>query len=227
MITRMKISTAVLMAMLVTSCRDSNFSGGSAAKGPEPTPVTSAAPKPQPTMVTAEKVKEAGPTIDILDNSNSIKPDYSACSALPSSGKVKYPAQCADNQVMAVINDGETQEMTCCPVNGTNVFSAVPTERFQQRTGQCQPDEVGVGMVSAQSSTIYCSRINTQYLKLSPPQNAVYVSKNSNLAPEQVQIARSYNQSDTCICPLKMILIGGHSTEDNECRDQCVEILLK
>lgn len=226
------LALALVVATLnLQGCRDSKFSGeGGSKAAPAPTsaPVTYG-PNGSSSVPTNQENSTASSStpVTVLDGSGLIKPDYAACSALPSAGKVKYPAKCGDNQVMAIINDGNTQEMTCCPINGTNVFSSVASEKFQQRQGKCLADEVGVGMVSASTSTIYCSKINTQYLTLGAPQTATYISSSSNIPPEQLTIAKSYNQSDTCICPNKMILIGGHVDKDNKCSDQCVEILVK
>ena len=156
-----------------------------------------------------------------------LTPDYATCVARPNS-KISYPAKCAENNVMVVINDGKTQEMTCCPVKEARIFSKTAAELYQERTGRCEANEVGVGMISAGSSKIYCSKINTDLVELGPSQNAKYAKSGSGgLTPELQSLAQIYNVGDTCACPDRMILVGGHSTQDNVCQDQCVEILTK
>lgn len=154
-------------------------------------------------------------------------PNYQTCAALPTFGKMRYPAKCEANHVIAVINDGNFQEMTCCPLVGKDILSTNTSEQYLRRIGRCQSDEVGVGMEAAAGSIIYCTKINSQFLKLTAPVQAIYAKKSSALSPIMAEIAGSYNIKDTCICPERSILIGGHSTEDNVCTDLCVEIVAK
>lgn len=192
---------------------------------------TSVNPTPTPVMATSggkDGVNQSPPT-GMTNNGGkpTAPPDYQTCAGLPTVGKKRYPAKCDANQVMAVINDGKAQEMTCCPLVGKDILSADPAEQYLKRTGRCGADEVGVGMEAAANSVIYCSKINYRYLKLTTPIKSIYVTAGSALNPTMKAIAASYNIRDTCICPEKSILIGGHTTKDNVCTDICVEIVLK
>jgi hypothetical protein len=148
-------------------------------------------------------------------------PNYTACAALPQAGKRGY-GKCDANQVVVIVNDGEAQEMTCCPVVAQNILSTKPDEVQIQRTGVCQANEVCTGMIDPHDPGIYCTKINTQFMQLSTPIASTYVQGN---APGVLgQIAATYNVSDTCICPEGTVAIGGHTASDNRCAEQCVRL---
>ena len=162
-------------------------------------------------------------------------PDYRACAALPVQGKQKYPAKCGFNHVLVIVNDGGTQEMTCCPLKNADMLSSRPGDLFQERAGRCLADEVGVGMINSGRTLIfntnnprlYCSRINTGKFSLGPAKRSDYVTVGNALAPELLAIAVSYNALDACVCPLKSVMLGGHKNDNNTCEDECAEILPK
>lgn len=159
--------------------------------------------------------------IEIDEGTKVIRADYTACAALPAAGKQGY-GKCADNSVVVIINDGKAQEQTCCPLGGKNILSSKESERHVLRTGSCQADEVLTGMQSATGNSGYCSKINTKYLKLSASVPSQYVKGN---APGVLgQIAKSYNVSDTCICPEGTVALLGHTASDNQCAEKCVKI---
>lgn len=173
----------------------------------------------------SESQKPGEGTLDEEIGQSQLTPDYTSCAARPNS-KQGYPAKCADGHVMVVINDGRAQEMTCCPVKEARIFSKTTSELYIERAGRCAADEVGVGMISATASTIYCSKINTNLVELGPTQTARYAKSGSGgLSAELQSLASIYNVGDTCVCPDRMILVGGHTASDNVCQDQCVEIL--
>ncbi len=153
-----------------------------------------------------------------------IRADYTACIALPAAGKRGY-GKCEDNLVVVIVNDGKAKEMTCCPLGGKNILSSKREDLHIQRTGTCQANEVLTGMLDPHAPSGFCSKINDKYLKLSSPVPSQYVKGN---APGVMgQIAKSYNVSDTCICPEGTISIGGHTSQDNKCSERCVEIEAK
>lgn len=146
-------------------------------------------------------------------------PDYAGCAALPTSGKRGY-GMCGADEAVVIVNDGRSQEMTCCPI-GKNVLSALPAEQHVSRTGLCLADEVATGMTNPNGGTL-CTKINTQFLKLSAQVNAQYV--NGNVPGVLGQIAKAYNVSDACICPEGTVVVGGHTSRDNQCSDKCARI---
>ena len=150
--------------------------------------------------------------------------NYDACKALPASGKRGY-GKCNSEEVTVIVNDGKAQEMTCCPIGGKNILSSKASDLFVERTGTCQSGEVQTGMIDAKSSRLYCSRINETYLKLSSAVPAIYVK--GALLGIMGEIAASYNNSDTCICPEGTASVGGHTASDNRCAEQCVKIIKK
>jgi hypothetical protein len=170
---------------------------------------------------TSDSDKKPEGLIDDGGGSRSAKPDYQACAGLPSKGKRGY-GQCADDQVVVVINDGKAQEMTCCAV-GRNVL--LTEGKHTVRQGTCAANEVATGMQSAAGPQVFCSKINTKFLSLGNPVTAIYVKSSSRgVSQELINLAEIYNVRDTCVCPDKHVLIGGHTTSDNRCADQCVEI---
>lgn len=162
--------------------------------------------------------------VAIEGGEKTVRADYSACAALPSAGKRAY-GKCDDNSVVVIVNDGKAQEMTCCPLAGKNILSVKSGDQYIQRTGSCQADEVLTGMVDPEAPSGYCSKINNKYLKLSPPVPSQYVT--GSVSGQMGLIAKSYNVSDTCICPEGTVAIGGHTAQDNKCSEQCVKIEAK
>jgi hypothetical protein len=145
-------------------------------------------------------------------------PKYNECMKLPQSGKRGY-GTCPADQVVVIVN--EAQEMTCCPI-GKNVLSSVAAEQHVERQGLCGANEVATGMKDPKAPKVYCTKINTTHLKLSPANPAKYYQGG---APGVVgQIAASYNANDTCICDEGTVISGGHTGNDNVCKDQCVRI---
>jgi hypothetical protein len=220
----MKLHVICLSLALNVSCKNS-FNAAGGGDGIATTTTTTNVTFENREPIPEQTAVSNAPTGVLADQS--VTPNYQACAALPGAGKVRYPAKCNPNEVMAVINDGKTQEMTCCPLQGTNILSSNPAEQYQTRIGRCLADEVGVGMVNARDSQIYCTKINTQYLKLGPPQPAIYASRSGNNNPALQAIAQVYNVGDCCVCPEKTVLVGGHVTNDNVCQDQCVAIISK
>ncbi len=155
------------------------------------------------------------------DGSVVVKVNYETCASLPASGKRGY-GKCNDGEVVVIVNDGKAQEMTCCPVTGKNILTKIDAEKFVERTGTCQANEVLTGMKEPQTPTIFCSKINDKFLTLSTPTPSLYV--NGNASGIMGQIAASYNVSDTCICPEGLVAVGGHTAKDNKCAEQCVTI---
>ena len=216
-----KFLPAIIALLASTACKNSKFAGDGGSHA-EPTAIPIGAVQQVPTY--APPLTTPQQNAPVITGGGSIQPNYGACASLPGAGKMKYPARCGDNQVVVIINDGSAQEMSCCPLNGTSIFSPNPAELFQERAGRCQVDEVGVGMISSSDGRIYCSKLNVQFLKLGPPQKAQYVSLTSNISPEIRAIAQSYNVLDMCACTLGTILLGGHTATDNVCTDDCAAV---
>ncbi len=160
--------------------------------------------------------------VTTCDAPSSTTPDYMVCASLPTQGKRGY-GMCDADQAVVIVNDGTSREMTCCPI-GRNVLSPSAADHNIPRTGLCQADEIATGMTDP-AAGVLCTKINTQFLKLSAPTKAQYV--NGNAPGALGVIAKAYNVSDTCICPEGSVVIGGHTTRDNKCEDQCVSILKK
>lgn len=219
---------AITASVALTSCHVTSFSGatkknGDTAAAPtaEPTPDPTATPvDPTPTPQAA-----AGPTgLISTGNVRFAPPDYATCANLPEQGKRKYGA-CGDGEALVVVNDGEGQEMTCCPLTGANLFSASAEERHQKRTPTCGPGEIATGMESTAGPVILCSKIDTRFLKLGTPQPSIYVSLLTQGLSDAVRsIVASYHLADMCLCPEGTVMIGGHTPSDNSCSDQCVRI---
>jgi hypothetical protein len=222
-------STFILW-VLTASCGACSNGFRAATSGPQP-PMASASPRPATDSPKAPENLQTEAHTDqdattIQEESNSIAlPQYQACANLPQAGKLNYPARCAPNHVMTIINDGKGQEMTCCPLQSNDVLSNAPGDQWIERRGTCGPDEIGVGMIDADDSEIYCSKINISKYRLGPPVTALYLTTGLNLGPELNAIASSYNHSDCCICPYPRVMLGGHSPSNNRCEDLCVEIL--
>ena len=215
------MSVSALTLALIFSCNAGEFAGDGAINvrptGKKP-PTTSTPNKPGDTP-------NPGSNELIVDDGGSISPlpDYTSCMQLPKNGKRGY-GQCGDNEVVVIVNDGQAKEMTCCPLASPIILSQKPDERYITRSGRCQTNEVLTGMVSAQG-TGYCTKINTSLVKLSTSVPSVYAT--GQFAGILGEIARSYNVSDTCICPEATVAIGGHTPQDNTCTEQCVRIQKK
>ena len=154
--------------------------------------------------------------------------DLKTCSALPAYGKQDYGtnSKCPDNHAVVVINDGQAKELTCCPIKSPGVLSAVPSEKHIQRSGSCGSNEVVTGMIEA-TPVYFCTKVDSGRFKTGAPIASIYAKNDSNLSPNLLTIANSYNQRDTCICPEGGFMFGGHVTTDNVCKDTCVAISLK
>lgn len=243
----LKIATfvaALVWAWAAGACSNSDFSSGSpAAKKGKSKPKEEAeepeVEEPQPQeddtdqmdqeeeddkdLDSASSTKDAPTDLIEQDGETSAPINYDTCKGLPSAGKRAY-GKCAENEVVVIVNDGNAQEMTCCPLTGKNIFSKNTAELFVARTGLCQTDEVLTGMTNTTGSII-CSKINAKYLTLGTPVPSQYVV---GTAPGIMgEIAKVYNVSDTCICPEKTVAIGGHTSSDNKCGEQCVVIKKK
>ena len=155
-----------------------------------------------------------------------LKLGYEECRLSANSGKVGYPGKCAADSVMVAINDGKTQEMTCCPLTSKNVLSTNAADLWIERSGQCNSDEVGTGMIAASGSRIYCSKLNDK-LTVKSSETSMFVRRGTSLGDPMDSLAEVYNLKDLCFCPKGSILIGNHSTNDNDCRDMCVHVGLK
>lgn len=173
---------------------------------------------PAETPVTTDPLKPDDVVTDF--GSAVLTPDYTLCAALPTKGYAALGA-CEKDQVLVIINDGKAAGRSCCPV-GKNILSAVPAEVNQARQGVCLADEVATGL-SAMTAPM-CTKINPALtLQAGPP--ATYGKKNT--AGKLGPIAATYHNSDCCACPEGSVMIGGHSTSDNSCSDQCVTIIKK
>jgi hypothetical protein len=151
---------------------------------------------------------------------SSTPPDYAKCAALPTLGKRGY-GTCGFQEVLVIVNDGDKQEMTCCPI-GPDVLSTTPGEQNLLRTGGCLVDEVGTGMQSPSTPAIYCTKLNVALFQTAPSAPAMYVTK--HLPGALGVIADAYNDNDTCVCPDGSVVFGNHTPKDNVCTDQCVLI---
>ncbi len=203
------VAGAALFASIV-GCSDSTFKsgveGGQAVSPPPGQQIPGLPPPPPPTRP--------------LDNDQGgIK--YSLCTALPKGGYAPLGA-CAVNEVIVIINDGKADGRTCCPI-GNGILSTIPGEVNQPKPGLCGPDEVATGIKAM--TVPYCTKINTQSFSLEPAGGAVYGTKKT--AGLLGQLAARYNIGDCCACPEGTVMIGGHTTADNRCTDQCVKIVPK
>jgi hypothetical protein len=264
----MKIFVALLPMALFVGCSDSQFAGSSNtirsslvkqqkaepahASGNDATPAEDSTESPQgaPPVAASGAPAVAAPSVAASApvvipepsglHSGALGIDYQICKS-GAHGNMRYNAKCPANSVVVAINDGMGQEMTCCPVSGQNIFSNNPNDLWIPRTGQCAGDEVGTGMISADNSAIYCSKLNPK-LGIKQTVSAVYVGPQAqvcnrngctssnpyaNLSPELADLASVYHLNDLCFCPAGSILIGGHTGTDNICRDRCVQVGIK
>ena len=216
---------SVVLCLTTAGCSSGKFAGTSVMR-PKVSDVKKKPVSPQGPNGEPQNIESHEPPgeLDGGDGgiSTSLVPDYGQCAGLPSAGYF-YRSACPANQVMVIINDGESGGMSCCPV-GKNILSAVPAEVHQVRQGVCLADEVATGLQGNQVTTL-CTKINPA-LKLLPAGSATRV-KSNNVQGSLRAIAASYNKKDCCICPEGSILSGGHTLSDNTCRDQCVKIVRK
>jgi len=210
------ISVSALTLALIFSCNAGEFSGDGATNVRPTGKKPPTKPGDTPNFGSNELIVDDGGNISPL-------PDYTNCLQLPRNGKRNY-GQCADNEVVVIVNDGQAKEMTCCPLSSPIILSQKADEKHVVRSGRCQSNEVLTGMLSAQGSG-YCTKINTALLTLSAPVPSVYAT--GTFPGILGEIARSYNVSDTCICPEGTVAIGGHTPQDNTCTEQCVRIQKK
>ena len=214
------ISSVILSLLVIVSCSNTDFS--SAGQIAKKAAAKKEAPGDQiPTLSESENI----PPPDLETDTGGLKfsgPDYSQCAKLPSGGYTKGGGQCDANQVIVIINDGKSAGKTCCPI-GKNVLSTVPAEMNQVRQGTCLADEVSTGISTMTAP--FCTKINTQFLKLQSVGVATYGVKSS--AGALGPLAKIYHKEDCCACPEGSVTIGGHTLSDNQCADQCVKIIQK
>ena len=206
-------------AIIFSSCSQGEFTGGAGANRGMIQP-----PRDTPTNTTTGTVPGTPPSSNDLKTDDGslitdLNADYNSCLQLPKSGKRGY-GLCGDNEVVVIVNDGAAREMTCCPLASQSILSAIQNEKHVARPGICQADEVLTGMQQNYGS--YCTKINTSLVKLSAPINSTFVTK--SFGGLLGQIAESYNVKDTCVCAEGYVAIGGHTTQDNRCTEQCVKI---
>jgi hypothetical protein len=227
----MKNASLVIAAIaLVVGCKPNKFESGGATAYQSTSTTLPQVFSDRPVETMAPNASDAPSGLSENNGVMSASPDLGKCASIAGQGKVNYGQQprCNDGSVLVVVNDGTAKEQTCCPLPGGNIFSKDSAELYVQRSGRCGPDEVGVGMIDPESSSLYCSKINTQYLSLSAPQAAIYAARSSAGISDALRVlAGSYNNRDTCVCPDGFILIGGHSPQDNICTDQCVQIVIR
>lgn len=219
MLRSLKLCFAV-PGFLLLSCSQGEFTGGSAANRAMNPPPTANTPSTPQNTIPSDKTPE---TSDLITDGGSIikefNADYKSCLQLSKSGKRGY-GTCGDNEVVVIVNDGAAKEMTCCPLASNSILSSLANEKHVARAGTCQPEEVLTGMQQNYGS--YCTKINTNLVKLSAPIQSQFVTK--SFPGLLGQIADSYNVKDTCVCPEGYVAIGGHTTQDNRCTEQCVRI---
>jgi hypothetical protein len=147
--------------------------------------------------------------------------DYLGCAKLAGSGKRPY-GQCAAREVVVIVNDGTTPEMTCCPTQGA-FLSDDPAKQFMPRMGLCGAGEVATGMIDSRSSTLYCSALaDGRKLKAASP--AIYATSTAGLGADVAVIMAVYHGNDTCLCPAGTVSLGGHSSSDNRCSESCAAV---
>lgn len=151
--------------------------------------------------------------------------DYAGCARLPAGGKRPY-GQCNPNEVVVIVNDGETPQMTCCPVDGGDLFDKDPAKLFQLRFGTCAAGEILSGMVEPHTPTLLCSALASD-LKTATVQSSVLAHDKMALSTEIKSIVAQYHGTDTCLCPQGTMAIGGHTDQDNSCGEKCVTLELK
>lgn len=228
----------ICLSSFLLSCADAGFSSMSAfegkgqdAKGKDERPPHSTESQQREKR---EQTFESNPDFQVknfppglVDGSNDSKvvaADYKSCASLPAAGKQPY-GKCGDNEAVVIVNDGSTQEMTCCPLTGQIALTTDESQMHMERKGACLEDEILTGMLDSKSGTGYCTKINTDSFRLSKPVPSQYIS--GKLLGVMGTIAQSYNWGDTCVCPEGTVAIGGHSPQDNFCGEQCVEIEFK
>ena len=123
-----------------------------------------------------------------------------------------------------MVNDGNKEEMTCCPASDPDILSNVASEINVKRSGKCLSDELSTGIESG-SGRSYCTKINTLLFELSPPVSSTYMG--GGFGGILGQLAGAYHNSDLCTCPEGMVSIGGHSWANNTCGEKCVEVKKK
>lgn len=157
--------------------------------------------------------------------------DFATCVLRPQGG-LQHKGKCPANHVLPGTNDGKGVWIHCCPLKGKNILSKKESELFVQRAGFCEANEVVVGMDTPDApAVIYCSKINTKYLKLSEQVPAPFSEAGSATGGVQ-QLLNTYAQvgaeGDACMCPDDAIYVGGRANEDGACpNDKCAYIKKK
>ncbi len=78
-----------------------------------------------------------------------------------------YPSRCAANHVGVIINDGDSETFSCCPM-ATGVLSSVASQQYVRRNNTCAANEVLTGMASSAYSNpvlVECTSVNTQFFQ--------------------------------------------------------------
>jgi hypothetical protein len=78
-------------------------------------------------------------------------------------------ADCAPDQAVYMMDDGDGPNFICCPLPANDILTAAPA---QVRGTQCQPNEVITG--AAGMYNLKCSAINTNRYQLAAPQLPCY-----------------------------------------------------
>ncbi|MEI6832685.1 MAG: hypothetical protein WCL28_01730 [bacterium] len=209
------------VVLIFSSCSQGEFTGDTGANRGTIKPPVSTTPNTNTTPNTTPGVTPDSGDLKTDDGGliKDLNADYKSCLQLAKSGKRGY-GQCGSNEVVVIVNDGGAKEMTCCPLASQSILSIKENEKHIARPGICQADEVLTGMQQNYGS--YCTKINTSLVKLSAPINSTFVTR--SFGGLLGQIAESYNIKDTCVCTEGYVAIGGHTTQDNRCTEQCVKI---
>jgi len=206
------ISAVSIIMGILLNCSNAKFSSEGERKSADQ-PLSSQQPtqQQQDNFETQAGPPEALPPIP--------KIDYQGCRSQAKRGYGK----CDANEAIVIVNDGKSQEMTCCRFGTTEVFSFNQAELFVSRQGSCQVGEVATGM-SNPNGGYYCSKLS-KYFTTGNPLPAKYIRSAGSADPELQAIAASYNVNDTCICGTNTVMFGGKTARDNRCTDKCVEII--
>ena len=178
--------------------------------------------KPRKDALTRKEIswKNLTDHIPIVCTGKNFAPDYALCDKLTNKGYANTGI-CGTNQVMIMLNDGTDPGRSCCPIEA-GVLSTIPSEVNIPRLYDCLADEVSTGMIN--TATPYCTKINTNLLKLSSPNRAIFCNTHSK-APFK-NLAAKFHNNDLCACPAGTIIIGGMPSPNNgdPCTLKCAKI---
>ncbi len=163
-----------------------------------------------------------------------LNPDYEGCASLVNQGFRGYPSQCPLGHAVTIINDGQSETMTCCPMDlGVFASDGAGNQPIFTRDNICAANELLVGMQSsafANPVRVQCSPIDVSQLALTAPQTSQLVlAYNYPEGSFFRQVIEQYRISDTCACPnpFAQVMIGapgGHVWIDNQCQEHCVSL---